>query len=127
LRLAYGEGVALTVVIPVVAFLFNLVNLRELLFLIFLLSGSWTIFSSFVFTAQGERIYYLSWGLVLACISTAFVILIQFSIALILVAVVALIFVNASTRRRNRRDEQRLAGAQRTIEGERSKGLVATD
>jgi len=101
MRLAYGEGFLVAILAPVVVYLFGQVNPKDTFFLIFLLTGAWTIFYSFVFLKQNERIYYLSWGLVLASVSTAFVALFQYALALILVAIIAVIFVNAATKRKS--------------------------
>ena len=102
MRLAYGEGALVAILAPIIAALFGLITVYETFFLIFLLFGAWTILSSFIFVVQNQRIYYLSWGLVLACISSAFITKIQYALALILIAVIAVLFVNAFTRSRSR-------------------------
>ena len=102
MRLAYWEGILLAILAPVIAALFQLVTVFQAFFLIFLLMGAWTVLSSFILMGQNERIYYLSWGLVLACVSSAFITRLQYSVALILIAVIAVLFVNAYTRGRTR-------------------------
>jgi 4-amino-4-deoxy-L-arabinose transferase-like glycosyltransferase len=104
LRLLYGEGALIAILAPIVVFLLGLIgSVFNMFFLIFILLGAWTLFYSFLFLDQNQRMYYLSWGLILAGISAAFITRIQYAIALIIAAIVAAILINAATRRDNRK------------------------
>ena len=92
-RIAYGEGVVIALLLPLVFFLIGLTNLYFALFLIVLLLGLWTIVSSFLLARREELKVYLTWGLILSCASSIFVVSIAYAIALILVAIIASVFV----------------------------------
>lgn len=101
MRLAYGEGVIIAILAPIIVFLLGIGKITPLqtLFLIFLLFGLWTLIAAFTLMAQKDRIYYFTWGLILASISSAFITHIQYAIALILLAIVVSLLVNVATRR----------------------------
>lgn len=101
MRLAYGEGVIVAILAPIIVFLFGIGKITPLqtAFLVFLLLGVWTLIAAFALMAQKDRIYYFTWGLILASISSAFITHIQYAIALILLAIVVALFVNVATRR----------------------------
>lgn len=97
----YGEGSAIAVIAPFVAFLLGFLNLTYTIFLALLLFGIWTVVCAFLFANGGQRFYYLAWGLIVASISTFFVSLPNYAIALILVVVIALIVYSAIQRNSN--------------------------
>jgi len=101
LRLAYGEGVVIAILAPIIVFLLGIGKITALqtLFLIFLLFGVWTLIAAFTLVGQKDRIYYFSWGLILASISSAFITHIEYAIALILLAIVVSLLVNVATRK----------------------------
>lgn len=99
MRIAYGEGVVVAILLPFVLLLFGLVSLSVSLFLILLLFGLWTLVSAFAIARKEERNYFLLWGLILACVSTIFVIPVAYAIGLVLIAIIASVFIYASTRK----------------------------
>jgi hypothetical protein len=62
--------------------------------LLLLLAGLWTIVAAFVIVDSKDRSYYSAWGVVIAALSLAYLIPIQYELALILLAIVALIIIN---------------------------------
>lgn len=62
--------------------------------LVLLLSGLWTVVAAFLIVERKDRSYYSAWGVVIAALSLAYLIPIQYELALILLAIVALIVIN---------------------------------
>ena len=96
--LLYGEGSAITLIAPFIALLLDLLKLNQTLFLSLFLFGMWTVAYAFAFADNGQRFYYLSWGLIVTVISSVFMTSLNYSAALILIAVIALILYSASQR-----------------------------
>jgi hypothetical protein len=99
MRLAYGEGIILAVLAPFVVFLFNKINIFQTFFSVFALIGLWTLISAVVLMGERERIYYLTWGLLLLSISSAFITRIEYALAFILLAIIASLLINVATRK----------------------------
>jgi hypothetical protein len=99
MRLAYGEGVIIAVLAPLVVLLIGKITVLQSLFAIFALMGLWTLVSAFILMAEKERMYYLAWGLILASFSSAFIAPLQYAAALILVAIIAALLINVATRK----------------------------
>ncbi len=97
--MAYGEGIVVAILLPFILLLFGIIKLPDTLFLVLLLFGVWTIVSAFTFARYEERNFFLTWGLIISCTSTIFVIYIGYAIGLILVAIVASVFLYVSTRK----------------------------
>jgi hypothetical protein len=98
LKLAYGEGVILAVLAPVVVLLLGVLTLSQTVFLIFLLAGVWTIVSAFAFGKSSERMFYIAWGLVLASIASFFVLKLQYAVAIVVLVVIASVLLNVASR-----------------------------
>ena len=98
MRIAYGEGCLVAILLPFVLFFLGLVNIAQTIFLVLALFGLWTIVSGFVLANYDERNYFVTSGIVLTCVSTLFVIQVTYAIALILIGLIASIFIYASTR-----------------------------
>jgi len=101
MKLAYGEGLVLAVLVPIVVYLLGFLSLPRTFFLFFLLAGVWTIVSAFAFSKARERIYYVAWGLILASLASYFAIQLQYAVALTILAVIASILLNVATRSNN--------------------------
>ena len=99
MRLAYGEGVIVAILAPFIVLLFGKITVLQTFFAVFLLLGLWTLVSAFLLMALKDRIYYITWGLILSCFSSAFIIHIQYAIALILIAIIAALLINVATRK----------------------------
>lgn len=98
MRVAYGEGVIVAILLPFVLLLLGLIKIYDTFFLVLLLFGLWTIVSAFVLMRPSERNFYLTWGLIISCLSTIFVIAVSYAIALVLIAIIAALVINVSTR-----------------------------
>jgi uncharacterized membrane protein YhaH (DUF805 family) len=99
MRLAYGEGVLVAILAPFVIYLIGKINLSETFFLIFALLGVWTLVSAFTLVTEHDRFLYIAWGLILASFSSVFITLIQYAVALIILAIIASILINVPTRK----------------------------
>ena len=86
MRMAYGEGVVVAILLPFVLFFLGVVSLSVTLFLCLIFLGVWTLISAFLLARKVERNFFLTWGLILSCASTIFVIQLSYAIALILIA-----------------------------------------
>ena len=78
-----------------VAWLLGLIDLPRMISLMLLLGGLWTVVAAFTIFDVSERMFYLGWGVVVAALSTFDVFNnFNYTIALILIAIVALILIN---------------------------------
>ena len=94
-RLGYGAGLLIVVLLSVAAFFVEIVDLPQMVSLMLLLGGLWTLVAAFTIFDVSERSFYLGWGVVAAALSTFDVFHNpSYTIALILIAVVALILIN---------------------------------
>lgn len=98
MQVGYGAGSIITIIAPFVVFFLGITNTLQTLFLVFLLFGLWTLVATFAVVKKEERRYYLSWGLLLAGISSLFVISIAYAIALILVVLIVIVLITLSKR-----------------------------
>ena len=69
-------------------------SLQATISLLLLLVGLWTVGSAFFVVDRKDRSYYSAWGVVIAALSLSYLIPLQYELALILLAIVALIIVN---------------------------------
>jgi hypothetical protein len=99
MRLAYGEGVIVAILAPFIVLLFGKITVLQTFFAVFLLVGLWTLVSAFLLMALKDRIYYITWGLILSSFSSTFIIHIQYAVALILIAIIAALLINVATRK----------------------------
>ena len=99
MRATYGEGVIVAILLPFVLLLLGLVSFSVTLFLCLLLFGAWTLVSAFLLAGDSEKKFYVTWGLLLSCASTIFVIRVTYAIALILIAIIASVFLYVSARK----------------------------
>ena len=90
----WGVGMVVAVLVSVAVWLLNIVVFLGMISLALLLCGLWTIVSSFVVVEARDRMYYASWGVVITALSVFYYIPFNYTIALILLAIVALIIIN---------------------------------
>ena len=102
MRLAYGEGAIIAILAPFIIYLFGKITLLQTFFSVFALFGLWTIISAFTLMREKDRIFYITWGLIALSFSSAFVVHIQYAIALFLIAVIAALLINVATRKSQR-------------------------
>jgi hypothetical protein len=99
LRVSLGAGIIIAVLAPFVVYLLGIghQNLFFTFFEIFLLVGIWIIISSFYLSEA--RAMYLIIGILLALISSAFVVPLTYAAALILIGVIAAVIVGSTMRK----------------------------
>ena len=95
MRLGWGMGVVIAVLLSAAAYLFGLVDAIHTLSLVFLLVGLWTIGGALFVVERKDRNYYGGWGVVLSFLSLFAFLPIQYAVGLLLIAVVALILLYA--------------------------------
>jgi hypothetical protein len=95
LRLGWGVGVIIAVLLSASAYLFNLVDAIHTVSLVLLLVGLWTIGGALFIVEPKDKKYYGGWGVVLAFLSLFAFIPLQYTIGLLLIAIVALILLYA--------------------------------
>lgn len=95
LKLGYGAGILIVVLLSMAAFLIGVIDFLQTISLILLLGGLWTVVAAFTIFDVSERSFYLGWGVVAAALSTFSVFNnANYTIALLLIAIVALILIN---------------------------------
>ncbi|HEY6282963.1 MAG TPA: hypothetical protein VIW22_03470 [Nitrososphaerales archaeon] len=90
----WGIGTVIAIILSVAIYLLGFVDLRGLVSLILLLCGLWTVVTAFVIVERKNRSYYSAWGIVLAALSLFDFIPFNYTIALVLLAIIALIIIN---------------------------------
>jgi hypothetical protein len=84
----------IAVLVSFVVYLLNFVNLYGLASLILLLTGLWTVVSAFVIFERKHRSFYSGWGIVMAALSLSYFVSPNYTVALVLLAIVTLIIIN---------------------------------
>ncbi|MDA4124477.1 MAG: hypothetical protein OK438_03395 [Thaumarchaeota archaeon] len=93
MRLGWGGGVIVSILVAAAAFFFGLVNGTYAVSYALLFVGVWTIISAFFFVDIKDRHYYAGWGVVMAALSTFAYLYYTYTIGLLLVAMVILILL----------------------------------
>ncbi len=93
MKLSWEVGATVAVLVSVAAGLVGL-SLQGTITLILLLVGLWTLFSAFFIVEKKDRNYYAGWGVVIAGLSLSYFVKLQYALALIILAIVALIIIN---------------------------------
>lgn len=95
MKLGYGAGILIVVLLSFATYFLGIISLLQTVALILLLGGLWTVVAAFTIYSDSERSFYLGWGVVVAALSTFDVFNnFNYTIALILIAIVALILIN---------------------------------
>jgi len=94
-KVSWGVGEIVAILLSLISYLFTLTNLEDTLSLFLLLSGLWTIVAGLAIVEKRDRTYYASWGVVVAVLSTFAFIPLNYALGLVLVAIVALILLTA--------------------------------
>ncbi|HXW94297.1 MAG TPA: hypothetical protein VEJ19_01150 [Nitrososphaerales archaeon] len=95
MKLGYGAGIIIVVLLSAAVWLIGLIDLARMFSLMLLLGGLWTVVAAFTIFDVSERSFYLGWGVVVAALSTFDIFNnFNYTIALILIAIVALILIN---------------------------------
>jgi len=94
LKPGWGIGMIIAVLLSVAVGLLGSFSLQATVSLLLLLAGLWTIVAAFIVVDRKDRSYYSAWGVVIAALSLAYLIPIQYELALVLLAIVALIVIN---------------------------------
>ena len=90
----WGVGTVVAVLLSVAVWLVGVVDFRGMVSMVLLLCGLWTLVAAFVVVDLKDRSYYMGWGVVIAALSLFDFIPFNYTIALILMAVVVLIIIN---------------------------------
>jgi len=91
---SWGIGMVVAILISIAVWLLNVVTFAGMVSLVLLLCGLWTIFAALLIVETRDRTFYSSWGVVVAALSLFYFIPPDYTIALILLAIVALIIIN---------------------------------
>ena len=83
----------MAILLSVAVYLFGLVDLRGMISLLLALCGLWTLVAAFTIIERKDRSYYSGWGVVIAALSLFDFIPLNYTIALVLLAIVALIII----------------------------------
>lgn len=94
MKQGWGVGIIVAILLSVAVWLVGVVNFAGMISMILLLSGLWTLVAAFVIFDIKDRSYYMGWGVVIAALSLFDFIPFNYTIALVLAAIVVLILVN---------------------------------
>lgn len=98
-RIEYGEGVVVVLLLPFVFYFLRLISILNAAFASILLLGVWTMISSFVIMGKEELRVYFAWGLVIASISSFFVVSATYAVAILLIAIIVSVLLFVSGRK----------------------------
>ena len=90
----WGVGTIVAILLSVSVYFIGFVSLQGMVSLILLLCGLWTVVVAFVVVERKDRSYYSGWGVVIAALSLSYFIQLQYALAVILLAIIALIIIN---------------------------------
>jgi hypothetical protein len=93
LKIGWGTGIAVSVLLSAAAELFGLVNLTYMLSLILLLSGLWTLVAGLTIVEPKYKVYYIGWGTVVAVLSLFAFLPAPYAGGLVLLVVVVMILL----------------------------------
>lgn len=94
MRPGWGIGTTVAVLLAVAVGLIGSFSLQATISLLLLLVGVWTILAAFVVVDRKDRSYYWGWGVVIAALSLSYFVELQYELALILLAIIAIIIIN---------------------------------
>ena len=95
MRISWGVGEIVAILLSLISYLFNLTNPEYTLSLFLLLSGLWTLTAGLLVVEKRDRTYYAAWGVVVAVLSAFAFLPPNYTLGLVLVAIVALILLTA--------------------------------
>jgi predicted branched-subunit amino acid permease len=84
-------GLIVCIVLPIALLLFGVVTDFEAVGLVLLLSGLWIAIFGALFAANREKSYYVGLGGLIAVVSTFVVLPVQYTVGLLLVAIIAIV------------------------------------
>ena len=90
----WGVGIIVAILVSVAVWLFGIVNFAGMISMLLLLCGLWTFIAAFTIVELKDRSYYVGWGVVIAALSLFDFIPFNYTIALVLMAIVVLIIIN---------------------------------
>ena len=92
---SWGVGTIIAILLSVALYLLEVVTLEGMVSLLLLLCGVWTVIAGLVVVDRKDRSYYTGWGAVVAVLSLFYITpSLNYTIALVLLAVIALIIIN---------------------------------
>lgn len=94
LKPGWGVGMVVAVLVSLAVGLLGSLSLQATMSLLLLLAGLWTVVAAFLVVDRKDRSYYSAWGVVIAALSLAYLIPIQYELGLVILAIVVLIIIN---------------------------------
>ena len=98
MRLGYGSGLIVAILLPIVLYLFGVTDGLQSVSALLLFCGLWTVV--YGLTTHVDKSLYVGWGAGIAVLSTFIVIPLNYSLALVLVVIIILIVFSAARSRR---------------------------
>ena len=98
MRLGYGSGLIVAILLPIVLYLFGVTDALQSISALLLFCGLWT--AAYGLTAHVDKILYVGWGAGIAVLSTFILIPLTYSVALVLVVIIVLIVASAARSRK---------------------------
>ncbi|HME18521.1 MAG TPA: hypothetical protein VKF15_02150 [Nitrososphaerales archaeon] len=102
MKVSWGVGEIVAVLLSLIYYLFLLPDAKYVVSLFLLLSGLWTVAAGLLFVDKKGRTFYSAWGVVVAVLSAFAFLPLNYTLGLVLVAVVVLILLTAFNYRSGR-------------------------
>lgn len=94
MKMAWGVGVIIAVLLPIALFFFGALNGEDTIAAILVLNGLWSVAFGLAFAGK-DRMFYAGWGLVVAILATFAFLPWQYTIGLVLVAAIVLVLAQS--------------------------------
>ena len=101
MRASFGEGAAVAILLPIVLLLLGVLSLPHTASAILALLGAWFVVFALVLSLPRERANYIVWGVLFAAFSTFSIMPLQYTAALVILAVILMIITNISLRKKS--------------------------
>lgn len=90
----FGLGVIVVALIAIILALLSILTPWGAVATFLFMFGAWSVVSGLVVVDRKDLYYYVGWGLVVASLSTAYIIPLQYSIAMALIFIIVIIFLS---------------------------------
>jgi hypothetical protein len=102
LKNSFGLGAIVVALIAIILELLGILNLYAAIAAFLFMFGAWSVVSGVVLVDRKDLYYYVGWGLVLASLSTAYFIPLQYSVAVAIIFIIIIIIIILVSRSRPR-------------------------
>ncbi len=98
MRVGFGIGLLLCVLIPLALLLFGVVDVAQSASLVLLLGGLWAIAFGVAFANRRDRLYDVGFGIIVAVLSTFIILPVQYTAGLVVISIIGVVLASIAER-----------------------------